>query len=229
MSLSTVTLKTLRSDLRLRTNELTEDNFTDEVLDNWLNIAQYEVAIKLNGVSERWYGTTHTMLSANLGSLAGNIGYYDISASKANLLVLKLINMIYYSSAIEVFHPTEYNELSGYVNNSYFGSTKPLIALFGEKVYFSVAAATISTNITAGQTYILSYFRKPVPMTSSLDLDVPSEYQDLVIMGALTKLYEAKEMSDIKLEIEKQMAEKFKEIKQSFIEGDSNDISTVKK
>jgi len=56
MALSTVTLGTLRDDLRSRLPEANRDVLLDTELNRFLNLGQYDAALKLSGINAIWYG-----------------------------------------------------------------------------------------------------------------------------------------------------------------------------
>ena len=224
MALSSVTLAQLRSDLRLRLNEITEDNFSDEELNRWLNLAQYEVAIKLNGISAVWYGTFHVYLNVSIET-TDNIFY---SADISNLAMQKLV-------AIHSINTDngEYNtvpiktmqELLGYRANNYWSSTKPVCAIWGQKLYFN-------NNPTASSDWEVSvyYYAKPTEMASDgANMDVPTEFQDLVILVALQIAMRKLRIITGLESIEADIALKFNEIKQSVLEDNSGQLEPVTK
>ncbi len=55
MSIGTITLNVLRSDLRARINEISPNNFSNAELNRWLNVGQQETAIRLKDLNEIWY------------------------------------------------------------------------------------------------------------------------------------------------------------------------------
>lgn len=306
MALSSITQATLLADLHLRLREASASVWTDAELKSYLNVAQYEVAVKLNGISDIWYGTEHVVITANINQAhTGILSYVDLSS----LSILKVVNVLYVdhaNSKIEVLPLVKYKDLIGWFNNSYFATTKYACALYGEKLYFTIPKTSldiicsgvdstanigddiddstdpktveVSTGydhevndhvqigseimrITAFSTsptreltlaraqwgstiaahssnddiynmffkIVMNYYRKPTEMDGSNGLDVPPEFQDLVLMFATAKAYEKLNQPQRKNQIEEEISAKLKEIKQSFLEGDSNDISPVKK
>ncbi len=231
MALSSISQATLLADLRLRLREATASVWTDDELKSYLNVAQYEIAVKLNGISDVWYGTLHTLVTANDGSiLGGAIGSYDISSGGADLNVYKIINIVFVddSGNVEILPIVDFAKLVGYKKNSYYGTSKYVTSVFGQTIYFSMTGAVLAASFAPYQ-IVLNYYRKPTEMNGSNGLDVPPEFQDLVLMFATVKAYEKLNQPDRIARIEKEISQKLREIKQSFLEGDSNDISPNKK
>jgi len=223
MALSSISQATLLADLRLRLREASASVWTDAELQSYLNVAQYETAVKLNGISDVWYGTVSSQTSDT-----NEEGVQTIDLS--SLSILKIIKVIFNTdtslspNVLENIPIKSFNDLHGYRLNSYYSTSKTVCSVFGEKLYLSSDLSLSATKIL----YIY-YYRKPTEMDGSNGLDVPPEYQDLVLMFATAKAYEKLDQPQRKDQIENEIKSKIKEIKQSFLEGDSNDISPVKK
>ena len=61
MALTSITLATLRNDLRARLPEANRSEILDSELDRFLNLGQYDVAIKLSCINSICYGTKATV------------------------------------------------------------------------------------------------------------------------------------------------------------------------
>lgn len=157
MALSDITRKTARSDLRSRLAKMSTEEFQDAELNHWLNTAQFDVFIRLNAISDIWYGTSQTVsITAAAGavtavSLAGNYG-----ADK----VAKFKKLVLASGALVPFvGDSEVHSLQN--NNNYDYSYA--VNHFGEKllVYVGTSATSLSSNSST-----VYFIRKPDEMTA---------------------------------------------------------------
>ena len=167
MALSTITLATLRNDLRSRLPKANRDDILDAELNRFLNLGQFDVATKLSGINNIWYGTKDTVTIA--------AGVIDIS-SFSIMRIIKLIDAT--NGVIPFFDESGFEEIKK--NFAYDGTRG--VSHFGEEldVYAGSEAPTVGT-------LTLYYYRKPIDMSSSLAMDVPSEFQDMVISFAEKK------------------------------------------
>lgn len=206
MSIGSTSLYTLRSDLRFRLNEISEKQFDDSELNRWLNLGQYEVYNRIRDWNEVWYlaSKTITINSADNGNdyidLSGS-NYFSTDWAKVDEIHTVVANTYYQFSDVvstNSRYPVKIIPLSMLFikrNSEAFDYT-PYCSRSGSSMYFSKALAT-------NDAFWMFYYRKPVDMTSSLNLDVPDWTQDLVIMFAykLCLLKNNKDTSDVDKQI----------------------------
>jgi hypothetical protein len=167
MALSSVTLATLRDDLRARLPMANRSEILDPELDRFLNLGQYDTAIKLSGINNIWYGDKQTVTISS--------GEIDIS-SYSIMRIIKLIDAD--NGVVPFFDEKDFEEIK---KNSAYDATRG-VSHFGTvlDVYAGTDAPTVGT-------LTLYYYRKPVAMTSNLTMDVPDEFQDMVVSFAEKK------------------------------------------
>ena len=167
MALTTISLETLRNDLRARLPEENRDAILDSELNRFLNLGQFDVATKLSGINNIWYGTKVTVtISANA---------IDLSS----LSIMRIIKLVDADNGVVPFFGEEYFE--EIQKNSAYDATRG-VSHFGDSL--DVYAGT---DAPAVGTLTLYYYRKPIDMTDVLNMDVPSEFQDMVVTFAEKK------------------------------------------
>jgi len=194
MALSSVTLATLRNDLRARLPEANRTEILDNELDRFLNLGQYDTALKLSGINNIWYGDKQTVTISS--------GEIDIS-SYSIMRIIKLIDGT--NGVVPFFGEKDFEEIK---KNSAYDSVRA-VSHFGQvlDVYAGPDAPTVGT-------LKLYYYRKPVSMSSSLNMDVPDEFQDMVVSFA-----EKKAMQRLGMPIgpkEEELALKWRDIQQAY-------------
>ncbi len=208
MALSDITLKQLRSDLRSRLGKMTTEEFTDAELNNWINIGQFETFVRLNGISDHWYGTTQTI---SITASAGTITAINLTNSYGADKISRIIKLVGPSGNLIPFCDT--TEINGYLGNSNYDNSYAC-NWFGEKLYIFVGASATplsSANCT------LFFIRKPDELTSdSSTLDIPTEFVDLAIMSAMSKALLKLNMLNEKATVDNDVASKFNDIRQMF-------------
>jgi|TARA_Y100000310_G_scaffold315261_1_gene365590 hypothetical protein len=206
MALSDITLKTLRSDLQSRLNEIAPDKFSKEELNHWVNMSQFDVAMRLSAISNIWYGDKQTI---DLSSAAADaVTEISLPANATGADIMKIIKIVDGTSgAIVPF--VEDNKIHSLKSNSNYDSAH-YCNWFGEKVY--VFRGTSGSGLSAtSEIYVI---RKPDEMTSdSGTMDVPTEYYDLVVLSAMAKATSKLNMIGVKQQLDADVAQKFNEIR----------------
>jgi len=221
MALSTVTAASLLAQLRYRLREASASVWTDAELYTYLDIAQYEIALKLNGISDIWYGSYVQKTSSDCTN-ENQYTKVDISS----IYYARVNRIIYFSNdagTYRVLPIVDIGKLEGYIRNQFFGTTKLICAIWGQSVYISKASA-----IGASDKLNIYYYRQPTAMAGSNPMDVPKEFQDLVIMFALAKAIEKINQIDRKNRIEEEIKAKLDEIKQAYHQSSNDIITSVK-
>jgi len=220
MALSTVTAANMLAQLRYRLREATANVWTDAELYTYLDIAQYEVAVKLDGISDIWYGDVLALTDPSTSE--DGMATHDISGNS----IMK-VKSVHFQDTVAGTH---YNipiypisELLARSQEAYRQSSY-VCAIHGEKLYYLPAQ-----SIGGDATIYVYYSRVPTAMAGVNALDVPAQYQDLVVMFAVGKAIEKLNQVGRKDQIEKQISEKLVEIKNSFMEEKSGNISPIKK
>ncbi len=167
MALSSVTLETLRNDLRARLPAENRDQILDSELNRFLNLGQFDVAVKISGINSIWYGTKSTV----------TISSSEIDLS--SLDIMRIIKLVDQTNGPVPFYDERYFDELG--KNFAYDSIRA-VSHFGTvlDVYEGASAPTVGT-------LKLYYYRRPVDMTSSLTMDVPDEFQDMVVTFAEKK------------------------------------------
>lgn len=194
MALSTVTLEELRNDLRARLPEENRSVILDSELNRFLNLGQYDTAMKLSGVNSIWYGSKDTV----------TISSREIDLS--SLSIMRIIKLVDGTNGVVPFYDERYfEELS---KNFEYDKVRA-VSHFGTvlDVYAGASAPTVGT-------LTLYYYRKPVEMTSSLAMDVPAEFQDMVVAFAEKKALQRLGINPAQKEEELEL--KWRAIQQSF-------------
>lgn len=199
MALSSVTLGTLVSDLRIRLNEISEEEFKDEELYRWLNLGCFDTAVQLTGISTHWFLTEAHLASPSGGRVSVLVDNTEPDALATNIIRL---DRVYYDpdegAAVtgRVLIPlVNIEELEGYEDNSILHPTADaqpgvVCAQWGEYLYFSNATWA---NILSGDELNIVYVKRPTKMTGpASEMDVPVEYQDLVISFAQVRAMQKK-------------------------------------
>jgi len=186
MAIGTVTLDVLRSDLRARIYEIAPKKFSDKELERWLNVAQQELTIHIKDFSEEWYLASKTINInvADVGNakidLSGT-NYFSTDWAKVNELHFILARIYSYfsitSGSKKPVHIVPISKLEVEGQNFLYGRNKPLCSRVGTNLYFSQALST-------DDSFDVFYYRKPVDMDTSNNLDIPDSMQDLVVMFA---------------------------------------------
>ena len=167
MALSTITLEVLRNDLRARLPKANRSDILDSELDRFLNLGQFDVATKLSGINNIWYGTKATV---TISSSA-----IDISS----LSIMRIIKLVDADNGVVPFFGEEaFEEIQ---KNCAYDASRG-VSHFGDSL--DVYAGTDAPSVGVLTLY---YYRKPIDMTSSLTMDVPSEFQDMVVTFAERK------------------------------------------
>lgn len=156
MALSDVTRKEVRSDLRSRLGKLTTDDFSDAEINRWLNLAQFDVFVRLSSISDVWYGSTQTVsISANKG-IVTPISLANAYSADKIAKISKLVN----ASGYIVPFVTD-NEIHSIAANSNYDNSYA-VNWYGEKLYYFNGA---SNNDLSTSSHTLYFIRKPDEMT----------------------------------------------------------------
>jgi len=167
MALSTITLATLRNDLRSRLPEANRDEILDSELDRFLNLGQFDVATKLSGINNIWYGTKATVIISSSA--------IDLSS----LSIMRIIKLVDAGNGVVPFFGEEsFEEIK---KNYAYDATRG-VSHFGEELDVYAGASAPTAGVLT-----LYYYRKPIDMSSTLAMDVPSEFQDMVVSFAEKK------------------------------------------
>jgi hypothetical protein len=206
MALSDITRKTLRSDLQSRLNEIAPDKFSAEELNHWINMSQFDVALRLSAISNIWYGEKQSInLSSATADAVTEIGLPSNATGADIMKIIKVVEAT--SAAIVPF--VEDNKIHSLKGNSNYDSSH-YCNWFGENLYVfrgtSAAALSASSEI-----YVI---RKPDEMTTdSGTMDVPTEYYDLVVLSSMAKAMSKLNMIGVKQQLDSDVAQKFNEIR----------------
>jgi len=197
MALGTVTLATLRADLRSRLGELTPVQLSDEELNRWLNVGQKDVAVRLYDISDTWY------LSSESGTFTS--GSYTLTATDVHK-----VKAVMKTSDRKLLPIVPVSELGGYSASSFWGTSTEVVAQVGKSLVSSNSLST--TGIT------IYYHRTPADMsTDSSPMDVPDEFQDLVILFAQARAYQKLGMLDKELSVRRSVSERLNEIRNTYV------------
>jgi hypothetical protein len=199
MALSTVRLDKLRADLQIRLGEISEKEFRHEELNRWLNLGCYDTAIQLLGISSHWFLTVQTGIAV-AGQTTDISSYGPVRIEKICTSDGAIIPMI------------EIDELEGFTSNAILDDdTNGFVAQWGETLYFSKSTHD-STNV---QMY---YIRRPATMSSDSSLmDVPPQYQDLVVMFAQVKGMQKKGLIEGRSALEQDISDRIEGIRRSYL------------
>jgi len=172
MALGTVTRKELREDLRARLRDVAPEKvFLDSELNRWLEVAQGKVARVLRQVRPELYRDTDS------GSDTTENTYFTVASSvaaKIESLSLSIDAGTTWQNVPLIDSSDFAAKYSNSLYTEYFG-----VVTGSETVKFNKALA----NPTS---YFVMFLRKPVEMsTDGTALDVPDEYQELVIQYAM--------------------------------------------
>lgn len=205
--LGTVDLQTLRSDLRSRLGEMDPDDLNDQELDRWLNVGQQDLAIKLNGISDIWYGTRQADITATDCGAGAGVGRFDISSLNVQNVVAITNN------AGDTDYPLkDIKKLRGYFKNINWKSQQPVFALFGRELHCS--------DTTAPDSITLFYYRMPDDMTSDdTPMDVKDAFQEPLIQFAQAKALARLNRMAEKKEVEQDINRRLDDISKSFQMG----------
>ena len=166
-ALSSVTLTELRTDLRSRLPETNRIEILDSELDRFLNLGQYDVATKLSGINNIWYGSKAPVVIAS----------DEIDLSSLSIMrIIKLVDAT--NGVVPFFAEDAFEEIK---KNFAYDATRG-VSHFGEVL--DVYAGTESADVG---TLTLYYYRKPIEMSSSATMDIPAEFQDMVVSFAEKK------------------------------------------
>jgi len=164
MTLSTVTLEQLRNDLRSRLPKENRGEILESELNRFLNLGQYDTAIKLSGINSIWFGTK--------APVTIGLGVIDLSS----LSIQRIIKLLDADNGQVPFYDEKYFDELG-VNSAY--DAVRAVTHFGDEL--DVFAGTDAAD--AG-VLTLYYYRKPVEMDVSTAMDIPVEFQDMVVTFA---------------------------------------------
>lgn len=157
MALSDITRKSLRSDLRSRLNKLTTDEFSDAEINQWLNLGQFDVFLRLSTISDIWYGTTQTV---SITATANTITSVDLSGNYGADKIAKIKKLVTSGNILIPFKDdtelTALLQLSGHTES--YG-----VNWFGEKLYIFVGSAATALSSDSSTLY---FIRKPDEMTA---------------------------------------------------------------
>ncbi len=214
-NLSSITRATLRDDLRARLNEVAPDKFTDPELNQWINIAQFDVFVRLVPFIGRWYGEQSASISLT-ESMAGSVTAHDLSSQNpgkpADIYRLDAVIGDTQADIEDKVIPIvetlgEVYAVKGNSNYDY------ACCFWGEKLYTYFSS---SLSLSQGVLHMY-YLRKPDELTSDSDtMDLPDEYADLVIMTALSKALGKLRLMAPKEDIDRDISERIRDIERSF-------------
>lgn len=215
MALSTKTLKNLRSDLRSRLANISDEKFFDSELNSWLNLGQYEVARGLSAISDHWYGTTEATVDisdCSAGSVTAKTLGSDFTVAESGILKFTQVIIDAGAATNKLCPFKRLEEIYGMASNSNYDNSFA-VAWHGAKLYFF-----FGTSLTMdATTCTLFYLRKPTEMASDAStVDVPTEYVDLVVTFAQSKAYQKLGMMNEKSMLDADIAGKFNDIRQLF-------------
>jgi hypothetical protein len=208
MSIGNVSLATLREDLRERISAVAANNLSDDFIDRWLNVGQMCTYINIRDYIKELY-TTYKTITINVADngnseidlSSSNYFYTDWNNFEEEKHVIGNIwvNVITKQSDIDT---VDIKELLERTNSTMHSTDNPAIAIVGNYIFFSESIAT-------GDSFTVFYYRKPINMTSVLNLDVPDWAQNLVILYAAQQCFsvlgkdQEKISKDIQLEIDR--------------------------
>jgi len=168
-AISDVPRATLRADLRSRLPEENRTEILDTELNRFLDLGQYDAALKLSGINTIWYGKKETV---TIGSGVIDISGYSI------MRIIKLVDAD--NGRIPFFDEAGFEELGG---NYAYDATRA-VSHFGDEldVFAGDSAPAVGT-------LTLYFYRKPASMDDTTDekIDVPDEFQEMVVAFAEKK------------------------------------------
>jgi hypothetical protein len=191
MALSSVTRKQARSDLRSRLANLSTEKLSNDELEYWLNLGQFDIASRLSMISTQWYGEVKTAIDASTASPGSVVGIQITDPAQSEMLKINQVvgsaapiegKQIPWAKLEELYSMADLSTHDNHV----------AVASHGDYLYFFVGA---SVDAFTAATVDLFYLRKPTAIiggstTDSTILDIPDEYVDLVIMFAQSKAYQ---------------------------------------
>ena len=91
MALNETTLRTIRSDLAARLDDIAPNKFSEQELNYWLNLSQQDVARRLSSIANLWYGTSE---SISLTATNNSITTVSLTGNYAATKVMKFVKLI---------------------------------------------------------------------------------------------------------------------------------------
>ena len=205
MALNETSLRTIRSDLAARLDDIAPNNFSEEELNYWLNLSQQDVARRLSSIANLWYGTSE---SISLTATNNSITTVSLTGNYAATKVMKFVKLIL-ANGTNVPFIEDFRIHTLLSNTAYDGSY--FVNWFGENLYLFVGS---SATALSGNSATLFFIRKPTDMsTDASTVDVPLEYQDLVVLSALSKAATKLNMQGIKQIAEQDLNNKLNEVR----------------
>jgi hypothetical protein len=205
MALSDITLKQIRSDLQSRLDDVAPNKFSTEELNYWINMSQFDVAMRLSVISNIWYGTTENI---TVTASANSITTVSLTGNYAPTKIMKIIKWVLSNNTVVPF--VEDTKLHTMLANSVYDSSYGA-NWFGENLYLFVGT---SATALSGSTTTLYFLRKPDEMTTDAGtLDVPTEYYDIVVLSAMAKAMSKVNMMANKATAERDVQQKLSEVR----------------
>ncbi|MAC53185.1 MAG: hypothetical protein CME31_11655 [Gimesia sp.] len=205
MALSDITLKQIRSDLQSRLDDVAPNKFGKEELNYWINMSQFDVAMRLSVISNIWYGTTQTV---SVTASANAITTVSLTGNYAPTKIMKIVKWVLSNNTVIPF--VEDTKLHTMLANSNYDSSYAA-NWFGESLY--VFVGTSATALSANST-TLYFLRKPDEMTTDAGtLDAPTEYYDIIVLSAMAKAMSKVNMMANKATAERDVAAKLNEVR----------------
>jgi hypothetical protein len=197
MALSTLGLDKLLGDLRIRLNEITEEELKNEELVRWLNLGCFDTALQLIGISGHWFLSKADLAKPSAAGIVSLIEDYNGDATN-----IVRLDRVYYDGGTpatrQLIPIVNVEELEGHYDNAIIGGGSGVgcvCAHWGENLYFSDPTWA---NGKDAQDFKIVYIKRPTKMDASAAdysaeyMDVPVEFQDLVVSFAQVRAMQKK-------------------------------------
>jgi len=214
-NLSAITLATARSDLRARLAKITDQDYTDPELLQWLNLGQYGIANFLNGIGDQWYGSVEAAVDVS-AQVVDTVNSFTLTGNLATSKVMrfKLVNgsagagiigvIVPWKTLTEIFSMTKISFNTTERGVCHFGNT--LLFYWGSGVTMALGAVDIY------------YLRKPTMMSADTDtVDVPDEYVNEVIKFAKGIALEKAGLISQKQQLDKELEDHFRNVRTQYM------------
>jgi hypothetical protein len=180
MSISSVTIESLIAIVRALVKNYITEPFIDDDYTAILNAKQAEIFARLPyRMKEFWYGTT------SLPSLAADLGGTELWCfdKPSDMFDIVMIRHDYTEGSDTkriTCEEVDPKSLAEYQNNELLVERKAY-SIVGSKIYTTLDGAPSGT-------YSLWYIRTPVDMDSGNDMDLPTEYRQLLVALACSEI-----------------------------------------
>jgi hypothetical protein len=188
-----------RADLRIRLNELSEREFSDDELNHWLNLGQYDAWMQLKQITSIWYGKTgNVTLIASPGIGDGGVGPLPGDCGEIKKVLIS-----------GVFIPViDVKDFEGFQGNNLYSSVD----------FCAQRGQELIVTQTASGTAVVYYIAQPAELAADgTYIQVPLEHNDLVIMFAQTKAMQKLGLTEQRQATEKDIGNRLEAIRGAYM------------